>query len=293
MSSFFIRRQHLLGWIALFSSAILFYLATLIIRWGEPVVDIEASFYVFSRFVAGFLVVSTTMLTRRQRLSPKNYHYLIGRAVANTVAVFCFYQAVAVGTVAEGNILNLTYPVFVALFSWFFLKSQRDLFSLGAMVCACAGIWLVLMPPGEFSLPLHNTWGIFSGLTAAAAIIYLNLSRRSHDSQTILFFMFGIGCVMIYFLFRKDIFWPDRTEFYFLAACSIAGVAGQYLLTFGFRYVTALEGSIISSSRILFAAFLGPLIAADPPLGWAGCCGALLIFLANVGLAFHKKKELL
>ncbi len=160
MSAFFIQKQQVWGWIALFSSTILFYLATLIIRWGEPYVDIEASFYVFSRFLAGFLVVMVTMLLRRQRLAPKNYHFLIGRAVSNTVAVYCFYQAVAVGTVAEGNILNLTYPVFVALFSWFFLKAQRDVFSLGAMVCACAGIWLVLMPPGQFYLPLHNTWGL-------------------------------------------------------------------------------------------------------------------------------------
>ncbi len=77
-----------------------------------------------------------------------------------------------------------------------------------------------------------------------------------------------------------------------MAACSAAGIAGQYLLTFGFRYVTALEGSIISSSRILLAAFLGPLVAAEPALGWSGWCGALLIFLANIGLALHKKKEL-
>ena len=35
-------RQQLLGWLSLFASAFLFYLATLIIRWGEPVVTIEA-----------------------------------------------------------------------------------------------------------------------------------------------------------------------------------------------------------------------------------------------------------
>lgn len=284
-------REQLFGWMSLFSSAVLFYLATLIIRWGESSVAIDASFYVFARFLTGFLVVSGTMLLRRQRLAPRNYHYLIGRAVANTVAVYCFYQAVAVGTVAEGNILNMTYPLFVALFSWFFLKSQRDFFSLGAMVVACTGIWLVLMPSGEHSFPLHNTWGVLSGLTAAAAILYLNVSRRCHDSQTILFFMFGIGGVIMYLLFRKAIFWPNMTEFCFLLACSAAGVLGQYLLTFGFRFVTALEGSIISSSRILFAAFLGPLVAADSALSWTGWVGAVLIFVANVGLAFHKKKD--
>ncbi len=222
---------------------------------------------------------------------PRNYHYLVGRAIANTVAVYCFYRAVAVGTVAEGNILNMTYPLFVALFSWLFLKAQRDFFSLLAMVMAWTGIWLMLMPPGKFYFPLHNSWGLASGFSAAAAIVYLNVSRRCHDSHTILFFMFGIGTVTMFFFFHDAIFWPNLAESGFLLACSAAGVAGQYLLTFGFRFVTALEGSIISSTRILLAAFLGPFLAGEHALDLAGWMGALLIFFANVGLAIHKKKD--
>jgi drug/metabolite transporter (DMT)-like permease len=66
------------------------------------------------------------------------------------------------------------------------------------------------------------------------------------------------------------------------------GVGGQYLLTLGFRYVTAVEGSIISSSRILLAAICGPLIAMDPALNVYGWIGALLIFGANVILAIRR-----
>ena len=47
--------------------------------------------------------------------------------LTNTIAVYCFYKAVDVGSVAEANILNMTYPLFVALFSWIFLRDQRDL----------------------------------------------------------------------------------------------------------------------------------------------------------------------
>ena len=63
---------------------------------------------------------------------------------------------------------------------------------------------------------------------------------------------------------------------------------GQYLLTYGFLYVTAVEGSIISSGRIVLAALLGPLIVGDPALGIIGWCGALLIFMANSSLAVRK-----
>jgi len=274
------------GWLAVFGSAFFFYLATLIIRWAAPYAEIASAYFVFSRFLLGFIVVATTMILQGQRLQPKRYHYLIGRTVANTIAVFCFYKAVEVGSVAEANILNMTYPLFVALFSWFFLRNQRDVFSLVIVGVAFAGIWLVLSP-GDIKVRMENLWGLSSGITAAAAMIYLNVSRRYHDSQTILFFLFGLGSVLILLFFHDEIFLPNGTELFFLLSCSVAGVLGQYLLTYGFLYVTAVNGSIISSSRILLAALLGPLLVADPPLTFVGWCGALLIFAANAALALR------
>ncbi len=103
--------------------------------------------------------------------------------------------------------------------------------------------------------------------------------------------MFGFGARAILLLFHHAIFWPDSQEFFFLFACSAVGVLGQYLLTFGFLYVTAVEGSIISSSRILLAAILGPLFVADPSLSFSGWCGALLIFIANTTLALRKSRS--
>ncbi|MGW8194242.1 MAG: EamA family transporter, partial [Desulforhopalus sp.] len=107
--------RQIFGWIAVFGSTFFFYLATLIIRWSQAYVEISSAYFVFARFLLGFLVVASTMVFNNQRLQPRLYHYLVGRTLANTVAVFCFYKAVEVGSVAEANILNMTYPLFVAL----------------------------------------------------------------------------------------------------------------------------------------------------------------------------------
>jgi len=278
-----------LGWLSVFCSAFCFYLATLIIRWADPYVEISTSYFVFSRFLLGFAVVCLTMVIGGHRLRPRNYHYLIGRTIANSVAVFCFYQAVAVGTVAEANILNMTYPLFVALFSWFLIREQRDSIALIIVGVAFLGIWLILSP-GDVAVKWQNLWGLSSGIMASAAMIYLNLSRRYHDSQTILFFMFGLGTLFIYTIFREAIFWPNRLEFLFLLTCSAAGVLGQYLLTYGFLFVTAVEGSVISSGRILMAALCGPLLVGDPALSLSGWIGALLIFAANAILGYRRSQ---
>lgn len=276
-----------IGWCAVLGSAFFFYLATLIIRWGAAYVEIASAYYVFARFLLGLIVVAATMLLQQQPVKPRNHHYLIGRAVTNTAAVFCFYKAVEVGSVAQANILNMTYPLFVALFSWFFLRGQRDLVSFIIVFVAFAGIWMVLAP-GDMNFGSGSLWGMASGITAAAAIIYLNISRQYHDSQTILLYMFGLGMVFILILFHDTIFLPDRIELFFLLGCSVAGVLGQYLLTYGFVFVTAVEGSILSSSRILMAALLGPLLVADPVLTATGWIGAFLIFTANASLALRK-----
>jgi drug/metabolite transporter (DMT)-like permease len=262
-------------------------LATLIIRLGKDYVVINSAYYVFARFFIGFLVVALVMIVQRQGIKPVRYHYLIGRTLANTIAVFCFFRAVDMGSLAEANILNLTYPLFVAIFSWFFLRGQCDLKTVGIVIMAFAGIWLILSPENLYFGPA-NMWGLGSGIMAAAAMLYLNFSRRYHDSQTILFFMFGLGSVLIFALFHNVMFLPTGTEFLFLFGCAMCGVLGQYLITFGFRYVTAVEGSIITSSRILLAAILGPCLVNDPHLTLTGWVGALLIFVANVVLAMKK-----
>lgn len=280
------QRQRLWGGLAVLGSALCFYLATAIIHWGRDSVQIHAAMYTFARFVFGFLVVSTSMLVGGRRPRCNHAHYILGRMLTNTIAVYCFYKAVDVGSVAEANILNMTYPLFVALFSWFTLRNQRDAFALVIVGLASLGIWLILAP-GMTTLHLNNFWGLLSGIFAAFAIIYLNLSRQYNDAQSILWYMFGLGGVLMLPMVYRDLTLPNPRECLFLFSCSVAGIAGQYLLTYGFLYVTAVEGAVISSSRILIAALLGPLLVADPPLGLSGLLGALIIFAADVVLALR------
>jgi len=277
------------GW-AVFVSAFCFYLSTVVIRWSQAEVSIAPSFFVFARFLLGSLVVCAIMIYRRQLPRPRSYHLLLGRTVFNCVAVYCFYMAVEFTSVAEANILNMTYPVFVALISWALLREQRDPVAMVMVAVAFAGIWLILAPE-KLDLKTANLWGLASGLSASVSMTYLNVSRQVHDTNTVLFFMFGLGALLIFAVFRGDFFWPDPQELYYLGLCAASGVAGQFLLTIGFRHVTAVDGSIISSMRILLAALLGPFVVGELPLNAAGWAGALLLFGANAVLAVRRNTQ--
>ena len=280
--------QIIAGSISVLLSAFCFYLSTATIRWGQlHGIHPDPSFYVLVRFLLGFVVIAGLLIAQRRPPRPVNYHLLAGRAVANSVAVYCFYQAVQTTSVAHANILNMTYPVFVALITWGFLPEQREGRTLLALLAAFAGIVLILYP-GELSMDVHHLWGLGSGISAALAIVYLNLSRKLHDSETVLFYMFGLGSVLIYAGFHEHMVLRREGDVLYLVVCGAFGIAGQYFITLGFRFITAVEGSILSSTRILMAAFLGPLIGLDPALVLHGWLGALLIFGANVYLAVRK-----
>ena len=276
------------GSIAVLLSALCFYLSTATIRWAQlRGIQPDPAFYVLVRLLLGFVVVGGLLVCRHRGPRPVNYHLLAGRAVANSVAVYCFYQAVQTTSVSHANILNMTYPVFVALITWGFRPEQREGRTLAALGAAFAGIVLILYP-GDLSVDVHHLWGLGSGISAALAIVYLNLSRKTHDSETVLFYMFGLGSVLIYAGFHDRMVIRQAGDLFYLVVCGAFGIAGQYLITLGFRFITAVEGSILSSTRILMAACIGPLVGLDPALAARGWLGALLIFGANVYLALHK-----
>jgi len=281
------KARQLIGCLAVFCSAFCFYMATVIIRWSKAHIAIEPSFFVFVRFLIGFITICGIMFFKKQRPKPRRYHFLLGRTIANCVAVYCFYTAVDVTSLAAANILNMTYPLFIAIFAWLFLKEQRDLITILVVSVAFTGVGMIF-EPWSIGLKLYDFWGLASGVSASVAMIYLNVSRQYHDSETILFYMFGLGTLIIYIIFHNQINFSSYSEGYYLILCSIFGIGGQYLLTYGFRYITAVEGGIISSTRILLAALLGPIIASDPALSLTGLIGAILIFGANVYLAIRK-----
>ncbi|MCK5348468.1 MAG: DMT family transporter, partial [Desulfobacula sp.] len=232
----------LIGCICVFGSAFFFYLATVIIKWARiKGLQIDTASFVFARFLLGFISVLILIALKKKKIRVKKKRYLVGRTVANCVAVYCFFKGVDLTSVAQANILNMTYPLFIAIFSWIFLKEQRDAIAILIVVFAFAGVWLILAP-GKMSFHLDSLWALASGISAAIAIMYLNLSRQVHDTETILFFLFGLGSVLIFIFFFNKMHLPQYSELKYLFFCSLSAIVGQYLITLGFKYVTAIEG---------------------------------------------------
>jgi drug/metabolite transporter (DMT)-like permease len=277
----------LLGGLAILGSAVCFYLATVIVRLSQGAVNIDAAYFTFVRALFGFVLIGAIMIMQRQPFRPQRYDFLISRGIANLAAAYTFLKAVEVTTATEANILNMSYPVFVALFSWMFLGGKRDYCGYLGCVISFIGVLLVLRP-GPVGVDTNQLWGLASGITASIAVLSLNLSRQENSAEMVLLFMFGISALILAVFAHGQMFVPNREEAFFLFTSALVGTLGQYLLTIGQKHISAVETSIISSTRIPIAALLGPVLTSDPGLSATGWIGALLIFFSNTGLALRK-----
>ncbi len=280
--------KEIYGSVAIFASMFCFYLETAVVRWATTTQNmLNTPFLVFVRFLFGFIVVGLVFLVYRKPFRPQRMGLLIWRTVTNLMAVFFTYKAVELTTLAEGSILNMTYPIFIGIFSWIFLKHQRDLIALLMTIVAFTGIYLVLSPD-EVRIEWVSLWGLSSGMVAAISLILLNLTRQENDTHTILLLVYGIGTVILFVAFQRHFYMPTRVELGYLLGGAVLALIGQYLLTMGFRYVTPVEGGVVSSGRILIAALMGPYITSDPPLTLTGWVGALLILGTNIYFIVRK-----
>lgn len=93
-------------------------------------------------------------------------------------------------------------------------------------------------------------------------MLYLKKSRESHNSFLVYLPPCVFGAAASVWAapgLVRAVSWHDAV---FLTAVGVLAFAGQVLMSYGYRYVKATEGSIIGMSEILFsvmlsAAFLG------------------------------------
>ncbi|MCP4751906.1 MAG: DMT family transporter, partial [Proteobacteria bacterium] len=150
--------REIAGGICIFASAFCLYMTTVSIRWAKSVVVLDSTYFVFARFALGFVVICCLLLIKRRPLRPRKFRFLLGRALNNTAAVFCFFKAVSLTSAAEANILNMTYPLFIALFFFVFSRQRRDYTAYFLTLVSFFGVWLIISP-GGMALKIDNLWG--------------------------------------------------------------------------------------------------------------------------------------
>ncbi len=223
-------------------------------------------------------------------LVPNKLSLLVWRGVLNTVAVILFFLASQYTTITNTHMLNMTYPFFIFLFAPLFFREEKvSPFMYLILIAALAGIWLVINPNLN-AVNKGDIFGLLSGIVAAFAIITLNMARKNDSTMVILFYLMSIGTVLNGLAMLPVFVWPKGSEWLLLLASGAVGVLGQICITYGYKFITARAGSLISSSRIFYAVLLGMMIFNED-LTLRIAMGGLLILLSIVAVTWLHKPD--
>jgi drug/metabolite transporter (DMT)-like permease len=276
------------GIVLLMLAEFCFASATVFAKYVTNTSSIPSIEIVFFRVSIGTVVAALYMWKTHTSFRPKKIKLVIARAVFSFSALVTFFYAVEHSSVTNGNMLNMTYPVFIFMLAPLFRLEKMHKLSVIFLIVAMTGIYLVVFP--DFSnINIGDVVGLFSGILAAFAIITLSVAREYDATVLIVFYLMAIGTLCNAFMMAPVFVAPKLNEYPFLLGSGIMGVIGQVLLTMGYKNVSAKAGSMVSSSRIVFAALMGFFFFSEA-LGPRIISGGLLIIVSIIGVSFLQKK---
>jgi drug/metabolite transporter (DMT)-like permease len=250
--------------------------------------DIPAIEITFFRVSLGVMIAALYMWQTKTSFRPKKVFLVIARAVLSFSALVTFFFAVEHSSVTNANMLNMTYPVFIFLVAPLFRLEKMHKLALLFLISAMVGIYLVIFP--DFSnLNMGDIVGLVSGIFAAFAIITLSVAREHDSTVLIVFYLMAIGTVCNAVMMAPVFVMPRGHIIWLLLGSGVMGVTGQVLLTMGYKNVSAKAGSMVSSSRIIFAALMGFFFFSEM-LSSRIIIGGLLIIGSIIGVSLLQKK---
>jgi drug/metabolite transporter (DMT)-like permease len=128
-----------------------------------------------------------------------------------------------------------------------------------------------------------------SGAFAGIAVTFVKKLRQNNNTVTIYLYFSIVGLLVTFPVFIVNPILPN-TSLETLACIGIilASLAAQLLMTQGFLYCKAWEGSLILSSELIFTALVGIMFFNDK-ISLKFIIGGLLILWSVIFLIFSNK----
>lgn len=225
---------------------------------------------------------------------------LMFRGLVGTLALYAlFYNINTIGLALSITYLQ-TAPIFVALFSWIFLKETIKWQGWMAIIIGFLGILIIFRP--DFGAGLKsNLLGLFNGVAAGAAYTSVRELRKFYDNRSIVlsFAVWGMLLPIIsmivgeFGLFPNLDFlvsgfaWPFKSTWWALLLVGIFALIGQILITKAYREEKAGLVSAIGYVNIPFSIFIGYWLGDPYPDFWT-ILGILLIIAGGAIISLRR-----
>ncbi len=237
------------------------------------------------RFLLGGLLCLLP-LSFGYRLRPQSYRALILRGLFGSFAVLTYFLAIAHLPVGIATLLNSSSPLFVALFSFLFLREPLALRTLLALLLTAIGVALVVLGNAQRHVGtalfqgsiLWALVGLSSAVLAGAAVTTVRSMRKTEGSLEIYLAFCCVGGLLMAPPATTTWVWPSLRDLAWVLAMGISAAVAQVAMTHALRDVRAVSAALILQITPIATLFLGAVFLAErlTPLGLVGATITLL-----------------
>ena len=229
----------------------------------------------------------TGLAMRISRVSPlgQNRRLLLVRGLCGSVALLCFFHAIAQLPLASATVLQYTYPTFTAIAAWLLLgETLRRRIAL-AVVVGWIGVICVIQPPwigtGLTGLALMPALVAVAGalFTALAYVSVRRLSRTEHPLVIILYFPMVSIPLTLPAVLQQGV-WPTGMDWLWLLGVGVLTQLGQIWVTQGLSRLPAARATSLNYVQVVFAATWG-WIWFEEGVTALSLLGAVLVLAAS------------
>lgn len=271
------------GRVLLLLSAVAFAVMGLTVRWvPAPISSYEKVFY---RSLIGTVLLLVYFAASRTHVGrPTNLFGLLCRGVFGAASLLCFFYAIDTVGLAKATLYCYMYPIYASVFAWWDLGEKPSSAAILALLLAVIGAVLTLDSDGmSLTLTRGDAAGIASGIMSGAAVTSIRrLTRTERSTWIVLSFTVAATLMAVPFMGggHATATVPIISS---LVAVGVSAIIAQMLLTKGMKYVTAVEGGVLSLTTVPLSALFAMLLLQET-LRIRFWMGAALILAAAISL---------
>lgn len=257
---------------------------------------------VFFRNFVGFVIILYSIYKKPLKQIGGKFYLLFFRGFIGFISLLFFFYSFGEIAMANAVTLNKTSPIFVAIFSYIFLKEKLSGKAWLGVFVGFIGIVFMSKATG-FSMDKANVLGLLGGIGAALAYTSIRELKKFYETRAIVLSFMAIGSIgpfilMIIGQFYTNEKWsfiispfimPSPKEWVMALFIGIFATISQLLMT---KAYSLSKGGIVASisyTNIAFAAIIGYFLG-DKLFDFDVLIGIMLIIFSGLLVSLKGKK---
>lgn len=238
---------------------------------------------VFYRSLFGLLFVFVFSRRQAMPLATPHWRKQLSRGLVGFASLVLYFYAISTLPLATAVTLNYTSPIFLALFTLMFFRSQSKPVLNFAILVGFGGVALLLQPSFSGEHWLAGVLGLISGLLAGIVYLQINqLGRLGEPARRTVFYFtltctVGSGLWMLIHQFHA----LTLLDFVLLLAMGASATLAQLAMTRAYSRGNPLVSGSLAYTTVVLASLFGVALWGETlsPASWMGI---LLIVLSGV-----------